>query len=302
MKDHRRAYAFCVVDVFAEQRFGGNPLAVFPEAVGLTDDELQAVARELNFAETTFALPPETPGDPVRVRIFTPRVELPFAGHPTIGTATVLASRGYGRPTDGGTRLILQEGIGAVDVVVQASALGFRATLSLDGRVELPVERPDAADFARCLSLPPDAIVETWFAAVGPRFAFARLSSRERVDAAVLDRGAWQVAFARAWGPHLYFFAGDTSRSGAFYVRMFAPGLGVDEDAATGSGAASLVASLAARKGLLEREIRVHITQGVALGRPSVIEAVGETSGGQVRAIRVAGNCIPVADGTMYLG
>jgi trans-2,3-dihydro-3-hydroxyanthranilate isomerase len=295
-----RGYTFRIVDVFAEKRFGGNQLAVFPEARGLSDDEMQAIAREFNFAESTFVLPPDDAAHTARVRIFTPRTELPFAGHPTLGTAAVLTALGRGRAADGGTKLVLEERVGPIDVVVQESATGHRARLSLNGAVERPGEQPDVAGFARALSLPPHSVVDAWFAAVGPRFAFARLASHELVDAAVLDRPAWQTAFGGAWTANLYFFAGQTSRSGRLYARMFAPGLGIDEDPATGSAAASLVASLAARTEFAGEELRLHIDQGVALGRPSLIEAVAEKKAGQVRAVHVAGNCVHVADGTWH--
>jgi trans-2,3-dihydro-3-hydroxyanthranilate isomerase len=296
-----RRSAFRIVDVFAEARFGGNQLAVFPDARGLRADEMQAIARELNFPESTFVLPPDDPAHTARVRIFTPRTELPFAGHPTLGTAAVLTALGRGRAAGGGTTLVLEEGIGAVEVVVHESANGHRAKLSLNGAVERPDEQPDRAGFARALSLPPSAVVETWFAAVGVRFAFACLASPALVDAAVLDRASWQAAFGGGWTGNLYFFAGQMSHGGRLHARMFAPDLGIGEDPATGSAAAALVASLAARVDLTGEELRLTIDQGVALGRPSLIEAVAETKSGQVHAIHVAGNCVHVADGTFQV-
>ena len=296
-----RRFAFRIVDVFAERRFGGNQLAVFPDARGVCEDEMQAIARELDFPESTFVLPPDNPAHTARVRIFTPRTELPFAGHPTLGTAAVLTGLGRGRAAEGSTNVVLEEGVGPIGVVVQESANGHRARLSLDGAVEQPAEKPDMAGFARALSLPRHAVVEAWFASVGLRFAFACLASRELVDAAALDRAAWRAAFGDAWTGNLYFFAGQMSESGPLYARMFAPALGIDEDPATGSAAAALVASLAARTELTGKELRLHIDQGVAFGRPSLMEAVAEKEGGEVRAVHVSGNCVRVAEGTFDL-
>jgi trans-2,3-dihydro-3-hydroxyanthranilate isomerase len=300
MTGQSHGYAVRIVDVFAEKRFGGNQLAVFPEASGLADGEMQALAREMNFAESTFVFPPEDPAHTARLRIFTPKTELPFAGHPTVGTGAVLAALGRGRVGEGGTKLVLEEKIGPVDVLVTPSTLGYDARLSLGGSVDLTDEQPDLAGFARAVSLPPGTILEGWFAAVGPRFCLARVASREAVDAAILDRAAWQPAFAGGWASNLYVFAGEPS-GGAIYARMFAPGLGIDEDPATGSAAATLVASLAARGAFRGEELRVRITQGVLLGRPSVIEAVAEKRGGKVHAVHVGGTCILVGEGTMYV-
>ncbi len=268
-------YRFVIADVFSATPFGGNQLAVFPDAQGLSSRAMQALAREFNFAETTFVLPPEDVRHAARVRIFTPKAELPFAGHPTVGTAAVLAHLGRGAPSQGAA-IVLEEGIGPVAVEVKQDGANLFARFALEQPIECPRLAPCRAHLAAALSLPEDAIVETWFAGLGVRFAFVRLTDDKAVDRAALDRGAWARYVASAWASNLYMLAGETAPGGRLYVRMFAPALGIDEDPATGSGAAILAGCLA------ERATRdgVHtwrIAQGIAMGRPSAIEAQAET-------------------------
>jgi trans-2,3-dihydro-3-hydroxyanthranilate isomerase len=229
---------------------------------------MQQLAREFNFSETTFVLPPREPSHTCQVRIFTPHQELPFAGHPTVGTAAVLASLREGEAAE--RQFVFEEGIGPVTVAVDGQTIWLRLR-SPD--YETTDEAPPAAAIAKALALPEDAIAESWYAGVGLRFCFVRLADRELVDRAVLDKTAWAAGIADGWSPHLYVFAGDYRDGVHLHARFFAPAVGVDEDPATGSACASLAASLAQRSPERDGTYRLQIDQGVTLGRPSALKA-----------------------------
>jgi trans-2,3-dihydro-3-hydroxyanthranilate isomerase len=289
------SYDFSLVDVFTDRPFGGNQLAVFPDAAGIGDATMQRLAREFNFSETTFVLPPRDPSCTCRVRIFTPARELPFAGHPTVGTAAVLASL---RDGEDGQRFVFEEGIGPVTVAVDGQTIRLRLG---SPRYETTGEAPPAAAIARALTLPEDAIAECWYAGIGLRFCFVRLTSRDLVDRAALDRAAWAAGTAGTWAPDLYVFAGECRDGAQLYARFFAPGVGVEEDPATGSACASLVASLARRSPERDGAYRIHIDQGVAMGRPSALDGTARQQDGQLTEVVVAGRATIVGSGTMTL-
>jgi trans-2,3-dihydro-3-hydroxyanthranilate isomerase len=288
------AVRFFIADVFTERPFAGNQLAVFPDARGISDRAMQAIAREFNFPETTFVLPARAARHAAHVRIFTPKAELPFAGHPTIGTAAVLA---HARSMELPGRLVLEEGIGPVAVDVARQGGTLRAEFEIENPVELTREQPAPAGVAAALSLAEDAVVDTWFAGAGVRFCFVKLADRAAVDRAVIDRTAWKHGFAHAWSSNFYLYAGDTE----LYVRMFAPALGVEEDPATGSGAVALAGVLAARRDEQEGSFNWRIEQGVAMGRPSRIEVTAEKRNGTVERIKVGGATVITAEGEMNL-
>lgn len=253
---------------------------------------MQGIAREFNFPETTFVLPPQDPAHTARVRIFTPKTELPFAGHPTVGTAAVLAHAG-------GTALpatmVLEEGVGPISVDVERRGGQLHAYFTVERKVEVPQERPGAQAAAAALSLPENRVIEAWFASAGVRFCFVKLADRDAVDRAALDRAAWSRHFAQAWSPNLYLYCGENP----LYARMFAPALGIEEDPATGSGAVALAGVLAARRGEKDGIFQWEIDQGVAMGRPSRIEAAAEKRAGEVTRIRVGGATVIVAEGRL---
>ena len=280
-------HRFYIADVFTDKPYAGNQLGVFPDAQGLSDRAMQAIARELNFAETTFVLPP------TRVRIFTPASEMQFAGHPTVGTAAVLAQL---RKMDLPARIVLEEGIGPVPVDVSRRGAHIHAEFTIEKPVEMPAQRVDKSAAAAALSLPESAVLETWFASGGVRFAFIRLADRAAVDRVELDRAAWNRHFKSAWASQLYFFTGESE----IYARMFAPALGILEDPATGSAAVGLAGVLASRHSSTDGMITLHIEQGVAMGRPSQLEATAEKRGGRVVRIKVGGSSVITAEGTMY--
>ena len=265
-------HRFVIADVFTDRPFSGNQLAVIPDARGLSDEAMQAIAHDFNFPESTFVLPQD------RVRIFTPKHEMQFAGHPTVGTAAVLAHlRGLELPA----KLTLTEGIGPVPVELERRGKLIHARFTIEKPVEVASARPERAHAAAALGVAESAVKETWFASGGVRFALIRLADRAAVDRAQLDRAAWTRHFKDAWASQLYFFSGDTE----IYARMFAPALGIFEDPATGSAAVALGAVLA--------KPRLVIDQGVAMGRPSRLEVSVD------KHIKVGGTTVIWAQGEL---
>jgi trans-2,3-dihydro-3-hydroxyanthranilate isomerase len=289
-------FDFTLVDVFTDRPFGGNQLAVFPDAEGIADGTMQQLAREFNFSETTFVLPPRDPSHTCRVRIFTPYQELPFAGHPTVGTAAVLASLEERNTAE--RRFVFEEGIGPVTITVDGQTIRLHLYAP---DYETTDEAPRAAAIAKALALPEDAVADSWYAGVGLRFCFVRLTDPELVDRAVLDKAAWQAEIADGWSPHLYVFAGDHRDGAHLYARFFAPAVGVDEDPATGSACAVLIASLAQRSPEPHGTYRVQIDQGVAMGRPSVLEGTAHKRDDRLTEVVVSGRAVIIGNGTMTL-
>lgn len=296
-------YRFVTCDVFTATRFGGNQLAVLPAASGLSDRRMQQIAREFNFAETTFVLPAEA-GHTRRVRIFTPATEVPFAGHPNVGTAFVLASTGELGPLDGPKRVVLEERAGLVPVTIERRDGLIRCELSAPER--LTVGRSlDAETLARAVSLgAEDVIMRTHppqIASVGLRFLVAELRDRaalERARAAV-DRLAAFAGDGMTPDVLLYVRTGDEFDIRA---RMFAPLDGVPEDPATGSANAALGALLAAYDPAPAGSFRWRIAQGVEMGRPSLLEVSAEKRGGEVVEARVGGTSVLVSEGEIEVG
>ena len=292
-------HRFVIADVFTETAFGGNQLAVLPDGRGLSERAMQSLAREFNFSETTFVLPPETPGTDFRLRIFTPAHELPFAGHPTVGTASVLARLGLVALQDGAATIVFGEGVGPVSVEIRVDDQRAFSRLSLQAAVEEPAERPTAENAAAALSLPADAVREAWFSTVGNPFGFVHVADREAVDRAEVDRAAWSRHFAGAFSDAIFFFAGDLASGSRLYARMFAPGFGIDEDAATGSAAATLAGSLANRLPEREGVFTWTIDQGGTRGRPSLMEASAEKRDGRTVRVMAGGSTVLVAEGSI---
>ncbi|UTW53582.1 PhzF family phenazine biosynthesis protein [bacterium SCSIO 12827] len=289
---------FATVDVFTDRAFGGNPLAVVLDAEGLSDDTMQAVAREFNLSETTFVLPPADPANTARVRIFTPGRELPFAGHPNVGTAFVLAREGrlFGKPLR--SILRFEEAAGLVLVDIRTGPDG-----PVGARLTAPqgfshTDEFSPADFAACVNLDP-ADIDTsahppLLGSAGMTFPIARLNG---VDALGRARGNADVmARHPAMGGHIFVYVPAPNAPGTFHARMFAPGLGIAEDPATGAAAAALTGLL----GTLttgDGSYDYRIIQGVEMGRPSLIETAADVAGGTVTAIRVGGACAAVMRG-----
>ena len=289
-------YAFQIVDVFSSTPFGGNQLAVLPDAAGISTEGMQKIAREFNFGETTFVLPNNDLANTYRVRIFTPRAELDFAGHPSVGTACALVMKQHAR-LDDPIRLILEENVGPVTVDVAQRDGGFHGTLTLSGKIEAPAGAPSPAELAAVLSVEPTEVNQVFFAGVGVPFCFAQLRSNDVVDRAVMNRAAWAATLSRAWSPHIFLFAGNLRDGGKLYARMFAPALGVEEDPATGSACAALVGAMASKHDFAGTAYRLSIQQGVSMGRLSEIEAEARKSGSVVTSVSVGGATTYIASG-----
>jgi trans-2,3-dihydro-3-hydroxyanthranilate isomerase len=292
-------YRYFICDVFTDTRFGGNQLAVLPEATGLTDGQMQQVAREFNFAETTFVLPPER-GHTRRVRIFTPAREVPFAGHPNVGTAFTLATAGLLGPIDGTVTVTFEELAGLVPVVIDRSeAGGLRCEL----RAPEPLSRGrtvPAATVAQALSLDAEEIVtrthQPVVASVGLPFLMVELRDRAALERARARADLLEALAADGISPdvHLYVRSGDGFDLRA---RMFAPLDGVPEDPATGSANVALGALLGTLDPAPSGTFRWRIAQGVEMGRPSVLEVRAEKRDGVVTAAYVRGSSVLVSEG-----
>jgi trans-2,3-dihydro-3-hydroxyanthranilate isomerase len=289
-------YTFHIVDVFSSTPFGGNQLAVLPDAINISTEGMQKIAREFNFAETSFVLPKKDPANTCRVRIFSPRAELDFAGHPTIGTACALVMKQHVR-RDAPIRLILEENIGPVTVDVAQVNGGFHGTLTLSRKIETPTGAPSPTDLAAVLSIEPAEVRQVFFSGVGLPFCFAQLSSNEAVDRAAINQAAWGATLSRAWSPHIFFFAGNLRDGGKLYARMFAPELGVGEDPATGSACAALVGAMASKPDFAGLAYRLSIQQGVSMGRPSDIAAEARKRDDVVTSLSVGGATTYIASG-----
>jgi trans-2,3-dihydro-3-hydroxyanthranilate isomerase len=286
-------FSFVTVDVFTEKRFGGNPLAVFPDARGLGDADMQALAAEFNLSETTFVLPPADKANTARVRIFNRRAEMPFAGHPNVGTGWVLARQG--RATDG--KLRFEEIAGLVEIEV-GEAITIAAPQPLSLGPEMPVEL-----VAACVGLEPGDVLtkahKPVSASVGNSFVIAEVTG-EALTRATPDIGQFREAAKTytAMGPNrlpLYLYTHDGAR---IRTRMFSPLSGTVEDAATGSAATPLAALLLS---LSPDAVGTYdLVQGVEMGRPSRLSCSAHRAADGIRA-KVGGTCVPVLEGTVEL-
>ncbi len=298
-------YRFVTVDVFTDRRFSGNPLVVVPDARGLATAEMAAVAREFNLSETVFVLPPDDPRHTRRLRIFTPGAELPFAGHPTVGTAWALAFLGDVPLTGERTPLVFEEGVGPVPVTVFGEAGRPVASELTAPRLPEPgPPAPPAADVARVLSLQPDDLApspdapEGW--SCGVPFLFVALRDRAAVSRARLDPLAFERVLGTYWARQVFLFARDPGAAGVdLHARMFAPALGVAEDPATGSAVSALAGYLARRDPEREGTKRWVVAQGVEMGRPSRLVLEVDRRGGEIVSVRVGGPSVFVSEGTI---
>ena len=289
-----RRFSFVTVDVFTERRFGGNPLAVFPEAQGLSDTEMQALAAEFNLSETTFVLPAADPGNTARVRIFNRKAEMPFAGHPNVGTGWVLAQRGQARSG----LLRFEEIAGLVEVSVAAGLVTIAAPQPLSLGPEMPVDL-----LAGCVGLDSEDVAVSAhrpvLASVGNSFVIAEVAAAALAKASP-DVGRFRDAariYAAAGANRLplYLYARDGN---GLRARMFSPLSGTMEDAATGSAATPLAALLLSLG--TDSEKHFEVVQGVEMGRPSRLLAHAHRAADGIRAA-VGGHCVPVLKGEVSL-
>ena len=295
---------YFTVDVFTERAFGGNPLAVVLDAEGLSTVQMQAIATEFNYSETTFVLPPRDRAHDALVRIFTVRSELPFAGHPNVGTAYVLATQAARAPA----RLVFEEKAGIVPVEIlmeNGKVVGTELTAPLRLSKLTPFSAEQAA---ACISLtsadirsdrhPPQII------SVGLPFLVVELASREALRRAKPDAAAFAKTFPCDGSDAVYFYTRDVPPAEAcdLQARMFHPGSsGLSEDPATGSATAAAAALLAELSGERDGELKLRIGQGVDMGRPSLLLTRVVKAGGAVVSAHVGGGCAPMMEGTFRL-
>ena len=296
---------YITVDVFTDRAFGGNPLAVVLDAGGLSTAQMQAIATEFNYSETTFVLPPQDSAHDAQVRIFTVRSEIPFAGHPNVGTAFVLATQAAKPPA----RLLFEEKAGLVPVAVlteQGKVTGTELT------APQPLKRLSqlsAEQAAACLSLsvidvktdrhPPQIV------SVGLPFLAVELASRDAVRRAKADAAAFGRTFPCDGSDAVYLYTRDVPASEKpceLQARMFHPGAsGLSEDPATGSATAAAAALLADLDGTRDGELKLAIGQGVDMGRPSLLLTRVKKQNGAVASVHVGGGCVQMMEGTFRL-
>jgi trans-2,3-dihydro-3-hydroxyanthranilate isomerase len=303
MRTRKMQRRYITVDVFTDRAFGGNPLAVVLDAGGVSTAQMQAIATEFNYSETTFVLPTQQAANDAQVRIFTMRSEIPFAGHPNVGTAFVLATRAASAPE----RLRFEEKAGLVPVEI----------LSTQGKVtgaELTAPQPlqrsnevSAAEVAACLSLSADDIRTDrhmpQVASVGLPFLVAEIASREALKRATPNAAAFAKVLAHIGRDVIYFYTRDIPASEQpldLQARMFHPGAsGLSEDPATGSATGAAAALLADLDPARDGELRLRIGQGVDMGRPSLLLTRVKKQGGAVTSVHVGGSCVKMMEGTL---
>jgi trans-2,3-dihydro-3-hydroxyanthranilate isomerase len=296
-------YRYYICDVFTETRFGGNQLAVLPQADGLSKQQMQQIAREFNFSETTFVFPARA-GHTRHVRIFTPAREIPFAGHPNVGTAFVLASSGELGEIKSSLTITFEEESGLVSVTIQESggkvaSCELTAPQSLSFGKTLPVEL-----VAGAISIDPKEIVAkthgSQVASVGLPFVMVELRDRSVLERARINMSGFEALAAQDVMPDVYLY---THANDGFDVRarMFAPLSGVPEDPATGSANCALAGLLAHCNPQPNGNFSWRIAQGVEMGRPSTLIARAEKSDGVVQTTRIGGAAVLVSEGIIYL-
>ena len=290
---------FATLDVFTNRRFAGNPLAVVLEPDGLDTAAMQTIAREFNLSETVFVFAPEGKLNRAKLRIFTPGRELPFAGHPTVGTAVLLA-----RIDANARELILEENIGPVRCVVRSTGPDSgHATFDLPRLPALAGQTGDSATIAAALGL---SVGDIGFDGLAPQrwsagnpFTVVPVRGLEAIARCRVDMTRFEAAFGGDFASP-FIVCRETAEAGnAFHARMFSPGAGIAEDPATGSAAAAFAGYLAAHGDYRDGEHMVRIEQGYEMGRPSLIELALKMSGGKLTGASIGGGAVVVMEGAI---
>ncbi len=300
---------FYTLDVFTAERFAGNPLAVVMAADDLSTAQMQRVAREFNLSETVFVMAPENEAHSARVRIFTPMAEMPFAGHPTVGTAALLAElRAAETGSDSPALMTLEENIGLVRVGVRI--VTGRATFAECDAPKLPVEvggvaSPDS--LAAALGLIPGEIgfanhVPTRFDS-GPVFTFVPVVSGQAIGKAAASLDHWADAFGEGYGDGAFLYTTETVHATShFHARMFAPTHGILEDPATGSAVVGLAGVVAKFDEDRDGHHNRMVEQGIEMGRASFIAMSSDMTGGKLVNVRIGGDVVRVSHGRVNVG
>ena len=293
---------FVTADVFTRTRFGGNPVAVFPECPPLADDLLQAIARELNLSETVFVFPPRDSRHTRRVRIFTPARELAFAGHPTIGCAIILAEMGHLGAIGAAAEIVLEEGAGPVPVRLERRGEGLFATLTAPRLPSAMGAKFCGADLAPMIGLKVEDLAEGVplgrYDSGGPKFQFIPVRDGHALARAVLDVALWRQLLSQDAAQEVYVLTMEDWNGGReVRARMFGPSVGVVEDPATGSAAAALARFLAEVQRPAEPSRAWTVHQGREMGRPSLLALRAEFEGRELAKVEVGGAAILQAEG-----
>ena len=296
-------YSYYICDVFTETRFGGNQLAVLPKADGLSKGQMQQIAREFNFSETTFVFPAKK--DHTRqIRIFTPAREVPFAGHPNVGTAFVLASTGELGEIKSSFTIIFEEEAGLVSIAIQASD-GKITSCELTAPQALSIGKTLPSELvATAISIDPKDIVtkihQPQVASVGLPFVIAEVRGRSVLERARINMSGFEAIAAQGIMPDVYFYA-RANDGFDIRARMFAPLSGVPEDPATGSANCALAGLLAHHDAKASGDFTWRIAQGVEMGRPSTLIARAEKKDGAVQTTRIGGASVLVSEGLIHV-
>lgn len=298
---------YLTCDVFTDRLFGGNQLAVFPDAREIAPELMAPIAKEFNYSETTFVLPPDDPSHTAKVRIFTPGGELQFAGHPTVGTAHVLATIGAVQLTGDETKIVFEEGVGPVPVTIRSkNGKPEFAQLSVAQLPEVLPPPPSNEVLAAALSLSPDDVLRGDMSpqtvSCGVPFLLIPLRNRDAVRRARVKLDAFEPALNDYVTSKVMIFAMEAEQAGHdIRARMFAPSIGVPEDPATGSAASCLSGYLAARDSRRDGTLRWVVEQGFEMGRPSILELEADKKAGAITAVRVGGKTVMVQEGTFTI-
>lgn len=298
---------YAILDVFTETPFRGNPLAVVLDGEGLSDEAMQTIAAEFNLSETVFVFPPEKPGNTAAVRIFTPGAELPFAGHPTVGTAVLLAKRQMGAvslPSD--VAIALEERIGLVRAgAVAKPGRSGHATFTLPQKPMQIAPAVARVRIADALGLDEDDIgFDRHRPAVysaGVPFTLVPVKTMKAIGNIAPNPQAWAGAFETAARDNAFIYTrGGTSPGAAFHARMFWPKAGIAEDPATGSAIAALAGAIVDFEKLADGSHCFSIEQGYEMGRASEIMLEIDIEDGAFFAARIGGSAVIVAEGTLF--
>ena len=290
-------YILC--DVFTDRVFGGNPLAVFPDAQGVSGEVMQAIARELNISECVFVLPPASTAHAARLRIFTPLMELPFAGHPTVGATSVLLK--LGRIHAGAA--VLEEAVGPIEVRARREGDRFFGEFTARQQFEVRDDVPAPIVLADVLGLQAEDILlddlRPLAVSAGVPFLMIPVTDRAALARTRVNVSLWERHIAGLWSPHLYVVTTELPGSDV-RVRMFAPAMGISEDPATGGAATALPAFFDAA-GRRSGKASWRVEQGFEMGRPSLIEVTAHRDGDAISAVTVGGETVFVGRGRLEL-
>jgi trans-2,3-dihydro-3-hydroxyanthranilate isomerase len=301
-------YPFWTADVFTSRAFAGNPLAVVADATGLSTQQMQAIAHEFNLSETTFVLPPEDKEHTFRLRIFTPAEELPFAGHPTVGSAFVLAHAGRIKLSGERTSIVFGENVGPIRVDIRAhNGKPVSSQLWVAQLPEFGPPTPATEEIAVALGLDPDDVLEDErdrpaTVSCGTPYLCVPLRSLDALRRARISWEWWNRTMSTHWTRAVFLFSHETeSKDATVQARMFAPVFGIEEDPATGSAAAAFAGYLARREKLTAGSALWVIDQGIEMGRPSRMEVEADAAHGALTAVRVAGPSVVMSEGHLDL-